>query len=50
MVWIRPTAQEVNKLEELGNPGWNWEVLEPVSHLEVNHTEIRHLLTAVHST
>ncbi|KUI66221.1 Glucose oxidase [Cytospora mali] len=31
MAWLRPTATEVDKLEELGNPGWNWETLEPVS-------------------
>lgn len=29
-VWYRPTEAEINKLETLGNPGWNWENLEPV--------------------
>ncbi|KHN95701.1 GMC oxidoreductase [Metarhizium album ARSEF 1941] len=29
MVWIRPTKAEVDQLEALGNPGWNWESLEP---------------------
>jgi hypothetical protein len=31
MLWYRPTKAEVDKLETLGNPGWNWENLEPVS-------------------
>lgn len=31
MVWYRPTEVEVDKLETLGNPGWNWDALEPVS-------------------
>lgn len=29
LMWFRPTQTEVDKLEELGNPGWNWESLEP---------------------
>ncbi|KAI1856911.1 uncharacterized protein JN550_013581 [Neoarthrinium moseri] len=29
MVWYRPTEIEVNKLQDLGNPGWNWAALEP---------------------
>lgn len=29
MVWFRPTRTEVDKLEKLGNPGWNWDSLEP---------------------
>ncbi|KAH8898782.1 GMC oxidoreductase [Thozetella sp. PMI_491] len=29
MVWYRPTEAEINKLETLDNPGWNWETLEP---------------------
>jgi choline dehydrogenase-like flavoprotein len=29
MVWYRPTKAELDKLEELGNPGWNWDSLEP---------------------
>jgi choline dehydrogenase len=29
MMWYRPTPTEVDKLEVLGNPGWNWESLEP---------------------
>jgi len=28
MVWYRPTKAELDKLEELGNPGWNWDSLE----------------------
>ena len=31
MVWYRPTKAELDKLESLGNPGWNWENLLPVS-------------------
>ena len=31
MMWYRPTAIELDKLETLGNPGWNWASLEPVS-------------------
>lgn len=33
MMWYRPTEVEVNKLETLGNPGWNWDALVPVSTL-----------------
>ncbi|ROV96566.1 hypothetical protein VMCG_07803 [Cytospora schulzeri] len=33
-VWLRPTATEVDKLEELGNSGWNWDALDPVSDLK----------------
>ncbi|KAL1858857.1 hypothetical protein Daus18300_009855 [Diaporthe australafricana] len=29
MMWLRPTQTEVDKLEALGNPGWNWDSLEP---------------------
>jgi len=29
MVWFRPTEVEVNQLEKLGNPGWNWNTLKP---------------------
>ncbi|THH04060.1 hypothetical protein EW145_g5799 [Phellinidium pouzarii] len=29
MVWYRPTKAEIDKLETLGNPGWNWDALEP---------------------
>lgn len=29
MVWFRPTEAEVNQLEKLGNPGWNWNTLKP---------------------
>ncbi|KAK7712225.1 hypothetical protein SLS63_012463 [Diaporthe eres] len=29
LMWFRPTQTEVDKLEELGNPGWNWDSLEP---------------------
>ncbi|KAI5120562.1 hypothetical protein M0805_002512 [Coniferiporia weirii] len=29
MVWYRPTKAEIDKLELLGNPGWNWDSLEP---------------------
>lgn len=29
LMWFRPTRAEVDKLEELGNPGWNWDSLEP---------------------
>lgn len=29
MVWIRPTAAEIDNLEALGNPGWNWQEIEP---------------------
>lgn len=31
MVWNRPTTDEIDKLETLGNTGWNWNNLEPVS-------------------
>ena len=31
MVWYRPTKAELDKLESLGNLGWNWENLLPVS-------------------
>ncbi|GBE88776.1 Dehydrogenase citC [Sparassis crispa] len=24
MVWTKPTAEEINDFERLGNPGWNW--------------------------
>jgi hypothetical protein len=24
-VWGKPPAGEVNNLEKLGNPGWNWD-------------------------
>ena len=30
MVWYRPTKAEMDKIETLGNPGWNWDNLEPV--------------------
>lgn len=33
MDWIRPASAEVDKLEALGNPGWNWDSLEPVGDL-----------------
>ncbi|KAK4448854.1 alcohol oxidase [Podospora aff. communis PSN243] len=29
MVWYRPTKPEIDKLETLGNPGWNFENLFP---------------------
>ncbi|KAK9793658.1 hypothetical protein AB5N19_04130 [Seiridium cardinale] len=29
LMWYRPTKAEVNKLENLGNPGWSWANLEP---------------------
>ncbi|EJD00208.1 alcohol oxidase [Fomitiporia mediterranea MF3/22] len=29
MVWYRPTKAEIDALEILGNPGWNWDALEP---------------------
>ncbi|KAK3356839.1 GMC oxidoreductase [Lasiosphaeria hispida] len=29
MVWYRPTKAELDKIETLGNPGWNWDNLEP---------------------
>ncbi|KAK2617016.1 hypothetical protein QQS21_000107 [Conoideocrella luteorostrata] len=29
MVWYRPTRAEIDQLESLGNPGWNWNTLEP---------------------
>lgn len=29
MMWYRPTEVEINKLETLGNPGWNWDALVP---------------------
>ncbi|KAK6072795.1 glucose oxidase [Seiridium cupressi] len=29
LMWYRPTEAEVNKLETLGNPGWNWANLVP---------------------
>ena len=29
MAWYRPTKAELDKLEALGNPGWNWDSLEP---------------------
>ncbi|KAH8901341.1 GMC oxidoreductase [Thozetella sp. PMI_491] len=29
MVWYRPTKAEIDKIETLGNPGWNWKNLEP---------------------
>ncbi|KAG6181875.1 hypothetical protein E4U27_002097 [Claviceps purpurea] len=29
MVWYRPTEAELDRLEHLGNPGWNWRTLEP---------------------
>lgn len=28
-MWFRPTQKEVDKLEALGNQGWNWDSLEP---------------------
>jgi len=31
MVWYRPTKAEVDQLETLGNPGWNWDTLSLVS-------------------
>lgn len=30
MLWYRPTRAEIDKLETLGNPGWNWNTLGPV--------------------
>ncbi|KAJ6787515.1 hypothetical protein PWT90_02278 [Aphanocladium album] len=29
MVWYRPTKAEIDRLETLGNPGWNWATLHP---------------------
>ncbi|KAG6041914.1 hypothetical protein E4U41_000402 [Claviceps citrina] len=29
MVWYRPTEAEIDRLEDLGNPGWNWRTLQP---------------------
>ncbi|KFG83637.1 GMC oxidoreductase [Metarhizium anisopliae] len=38
MVWYRPTKAEIDKLETLGNPGWNWDNLEPyMKAIERNH-------------
>ncbi|EMD40393.1 hypothetical protein CERSUDRAFT_91113 [Gelatoporia subvermispora B] len=28
MGWMRPSAQEINDIERLGNPGWNWDNYE----------------------
>lgn len=30
MIWYRPAKAEIDKIESLGNPGWNWDNLEPV--------------------
>ncbi|KGQ12937.1 Glucose oxidase [Beauveria bassiana D1-5] len=30
MLWYRPTRAEIDRLETLGNPGWNWDTLEPL--------------------
>lgn len=29
MLWNRPTKAEIDQLESLGNPGWNWNTLQP---------------------
>ena len=26
LVWSKPPAADVDTIEELGNPGWNWEM------------------------
>jgi len=31
MMWYRPTEVEIDKLETMGNPGWNWNALVRVS-------------------
>ncbi|KAK4454486.1 hypothetical protein QBC34DRAFT_393518 [Podospora aff. communis PSN243] len=37
MVWYRPTKAELDKLESLGNPGWNWDNLEPYMRMVERH-------------
>ncbi|KAK6544735.1 hypothetical protein TWF694_001420 [Orbilia ellipsospora] len=38
MVWYRPTKAEVDRLETLGNPGWNWDSISPhMKAIERNH-------------
>ncbi|KAF3912941.1 hypothetical protein ABW20_dc0104519 [Dactylellina cionopaga] len=41
MVWGRPTKAEVDRLETLGNPGWNWDSLSPVIELRNHDTPMR---------
>ncbi len=36
-MWYRPTRAEIDRLETLGNPGWNWDTLEPVSNQNCIH-------------
>ncbi|KAH8109511.1 alcohol oxidase [Phellopilus nigrolimitatus] len=38
MVWDRPAPAEINMIEQLGNPGWSWNTLEPyMEAIERNH-------------
>lgn len=30
-LWTKPPAADVNTWEELGNPGWNWDVFQKYS-------------------
>lgn len=39
MMWHRPTEAETNKLEALGNPGWNWDTLSSASTPQVGIVE-----------
>ncbi|TFK48618.1 alcohol oxidase [Heliocybe sulcata] len=32
MCWTKPPAEEINDIERLGNPGWNWENYEAYCH------------------
>jgi len=38
MDWNRPSKVEVDQIETLGNPGWNWANLEPVRRLRIQRT------------
>lgn len=29
--WTRPPAKDIDAIEQLGNPGWNWEDFEKYS-------------------
>ncbi|EPS94380.1 hypothetical protein FOMPIDRAFT_62470 [Fomitopsis schrenkii] len=53
LVWCKPSAADINAIEELGNPGWNWESFQrlttgmehftqasPDQLLELTHTHI----------
>ena len=31
MIWSKPSATDMDELEKLGNPGWNWKSFQDLT-------------------